>query len=206
MNYNMETINSLAQQLAEMFRMAVMEQQKAGEGTPLIAQIENEMREALRRIGQQALGMFLSSMQATPASEIECACGGKLHYQRMRTAQVISVFSGVSYERAYYVGCQCKRGKAPLDEQFGLEPGAVTAGLAALLALAGIEYSYDQSPKWLQAFLLFDIAANTVRSETEKMGELQRMQEAELIEQTQDEVYLQARLRTPGPITPRLYG
>jgi len=206
MNYNMETINSLAQQLAEMFRMAVMEQQKAGEGTPLIAQIENEMREALRRIGQQALGMFLSSMQATPASEIECACGGKLHYQRMRTAQVISVFSGVSYERAYYAGCQCKRGKAPLDEQFGLEPGAVTAGLAALLALAGIEYSYDQSPKWLQAFLLFDIAANTVRSETEKMGELQRMQEAELIQHSQDEAYLQERERHPGRTPPQLYG
>src|SRR4030067_3389768 len=80
MNYNMETINSLAQQLAEMFRLAVMEQQKAGEGTPLIAQIENQMREALRRIGQQALGMFLSSMQATPASEVEGAWGGEPPY------------------------------------------------------------------------------------------------------------------------------
>src|SRR3972149_9719470 len=146
MNYNMETIKSLAQQIAEMFRMAVMEQQKADEGTPLIAQIENGMREALRRIGQQALGMFLSSMQATPASEIECACGGQQHYQRMRTAQVISVFGGVSYERAYYAGCQCKRGKAPLDEQFGLEPGAVTAGLAALFSPAGGGVSPDDGP------------------------------------------------------------
>jgi len=206
MNYNMETINTLAQQFAEMFRMAVIEQQKAGEGTPLIAQIENGMREALKQIGQQALGLFLSSMQATPASEIDCPCGGKLHYQRMRTAHVISVFSGVTYERAYYAGCHCKRGKAPLDEQFGLEPGAVTAGLAALLALAGIEFSYDQSPKWLQAYLLFDIAENTVRSETEKMGELQKMLEAELIQQSQDEAYLQERERHPGRIAPRIYG
>jgi hypothetical protein len=49
-----------------------------------------------------------------------------------------------------------------LDEQFGLVPGAVTAGLASLLALAGIEFSYDQSPKWLQDFLLFEVASNTV--------------------------------------------
>src|SRR3970040_1347116 len=206
MNYNMETINSLAQQLDKMFRMAVMEQQKAGEGTTLIAQIENEMREALRRIGQQALGMFLSSMQATPASEIECACGGKLHYQRMRTAQVISVFSEVSYERAYYAGCQCKRGKAPLDDQFGLEPGAVTAGLAVLLALAGIEFSYDESPKWLQAYLLFDVSENTVRSETEQMGVLQEEREEALVKHSQDEVYLQERQRHPGKVVARRYG
>jgi len=206
MNYNMETINFMAKQLAEMFRMAVMEQQKAGAGTPLIAEIEKGMREALRQLGQQALGLFLSSMQATPESEIDCPCGGKLHYQRMRTAQVISVFGGVSYERAYYAGCECKQGKAPLNEQFGLKPGAVTAGLAALLALAGIEFSYDQSPKWLRDFLLFDVSENTVRSETEQMGVLQQAGEAELIQQSQDETYLQARERDPGPILPRLYG
>ena len=78
---------------------------------------------------------------------------------------VISVFGKTLYVRGYYAGCHCKQGKAPLDEQFGLKPGAVTAGLAILLALAGIEFSYDKSPKWLQAYLLFDISENTVRSE-----------------------------------------
>ena len=205
MNYNMETINSMSQQLAGIIKTAVQEQQASGE-TVRIAQIENGMREALRQIGQQALGMMLSSMQATPASEIDCACGGKLQYQRKRLAQVISVFGKVSYQRAYYAGCQCKRGKAPLDEQFGLEPGAVTAGLAVLLALAGIEFSYDRSPKWLQAYLLFDIAENTVRSETEKMGALQQTSEAKLIQQSQEIAYLQERERHQGHIPQRVYG
>ena len=206
MNYNMEMIEGLAQQFAEMIKVAAIAHQKAGEETLLIMEIENGMREALRQIGQQALGIFLSSMQTTPESEIDCPCGGKLHYQRMRTAQVITVFDRVSYARAYYAGCQCKQGRVPLDEQFGLEPGAVTAGLAALLALAGIEFSYDQSPKWLRDFLLFDVAQNTVRSETEKMGVLQQALETELIQQSQDEEYLQARVRDPGTIPPRLYG
>jgi hypothetical protein len=206
MNYNMDMINQMAQQLARMFQLAVLEQQKAGAGTPLIAEIENSMREALRQLGQQALGLFLSSMQTTPDSEIDCPCGGKLTYQRMRTAQVISVFNRVSYARAYYAGCRCGQGKAPLDEQFGLVPGAVTAGLANLLALAGIGFSYDQSPKWLQDFLLFDMAGNTVCSETEKMGALQQELEAEMIQLSQDEVYLQERERHPGHIPPRLYG
>ena len=79
------------------------------------------------------------------------------------------------------------QGKAPLDEQYGLEPGAVTAGLAALLALAGIEFSYDESPAWLEPYLLFSVAENTVRSETEQMGALQAQEESEMIEQSQQE-------------------
>lgn len=206
MDYNTEMINGLARQLAEIITLAVREQQRGGAGLPLIAEIENSLREALRRIGQQALGMFLSAMQTTPESEIPCGCGGTLHYQRMRKAQVISVFDRVSYERAYYAGCSCQQGKAPLDEQLGLEPGAVTAGLAQLLALAGIEFSYEQSLKWLEAFLLFNVSENTVRAETERMGDLQEKQEAALIQRSQDETYLQERQRLAHPGVSRIYG
>jgi hypothetical protein len=124
----------------------------------------------------------------------------------MRTATIISVFGRVHYERAYYAGCQCQQGLAPLDRQYGLEPGAVTAGLSALLALAGIEYSYDKSPAWLGHYLLFEVAENTVRSETEQLGALQAQQEAGWINASQQESDLQARQRAPGPIVPRLYG
>jgi len=206
MDYNTEVINSAAIQLAEMFKEHVIRQQQAGQGTLSIAQIETHLREALRQIGLQALGQLLSAMQTTPAMEIACTCGGSLHYQRIREAQIISVFGRTHYRRAYYAGCTCRQGKAPLDEQFGLEPGAVTAGLANLLALAGIEFSYDQSPKWLQDFLLFEIAGNTVRSETEKMGALQQGLEAEMIQLSQDEAYLEERERNPGCIPLRFYG
>ena len=186
MDYNTEAINLIAQQLAEMFKSAVMSQQESAGGNPTIAQIEADMREALRQIGNQALGLFLSSMQTTPEKEIACSCGGRLHYQRMRAARVISVFGRTRYVRACYAGCDCKEGKAPIDEQFGLEPGAVTAGLATLLALAGIEFSYDKSPKWLQTYLLFDISENTVRSETEQMGLLQEKRKGEEKEAHED--------------------
>jgi hypothetical protein len=124
----------------------------------------------------------------------------------MREAKVISVFGKTSYKRAYYAGCTCGKGKSPLDEQFGLEPGAVTAGLAKLLALAGIAYSYDESPNWLKEYLLFEVSANTVRSETERMGALQESMEEKLIVQSQDERHLQVRQRNPGSIPTRLYG
>ncbi len=206
MNYNTEVIHPAAQQLATMFQEIVIRQQQSGQGWPTIAEIETGLREALRQIGRQALGQLLSGLQTTPVSEIPCACGGSLHYQRMREATVISVFGKTAYQRAYYAGCACQKGKAPLDEQFGLAPGAVTAGLAHLLALAGIAFSYDESPQWLQEYLLFDVSENTVRSETEGMGALQDQQEEVLLQRSQDEVYLQERLRQPARVVPRLYG
>lgn len=206
MKYNTEMINRVAQAIAEMVKADVIKQQKAGESEISIAQIETDMRMALKEIGGQALSMLLSSMQTTPESEIACSCGGKLEYQRKRSATVISVFGRIEYERAYYAGCRCKQGKAPLDEKLGLKPGAVTSGLANLLALAGIGFSYDQSPKWLENYLLFDISENTVRSETEYMGKLQDEYEKALIKKTQNEAYLQERQRIPGKIVQRLYG
>lgn len=119
---------------------------------------------------------------------------------------MISVFGRTVYERADYAACSCKQGKAPLDEQFGLEPGAVTASLAKLLALAGIEFSFDESPKWLQAYRLFEVSENTVRAETEQMGALQAQQEEQWIERSQDEADLPQRQRQAGRVPSRLYG
>jgi hypothetical protein len=82
----------------------------------------------------------------------------------------------------------------------------VTAGLAALLAQAGVAFSYDESPRWLEAYLLFDVAENTVRSETEQMGALQAKSEKEMIEKSQKENYQQERQRQPGKIPIQLYG
>jgi len=206
MNYTTEMIQQAAQHLATAFKTALLAETRTGEEGPTIALIEAEMREALRQSGNQALSLFLSSMQPTPVVERPCTCGGILHYQRMRAATVISVFGKTTYTRAYYAGCVCQHGEAPLDRQFGLEPGAVTAGLAQLLALAGIAFSYDESPQWLHAYLLFDVAANTVRSETEQLGALQVAQEAQLITQSQEAAYLQARQRPQGAVPPRLYG
>jgi hypothetical protein len=206
MKYSTETTQMIARQIAEMIKTAVNEQIETEQGQPTIADIEQKMRKMLQQIGQSSLGMVLSGLQKTPEREIECKCGGKLRYQRKREAMVISVFGRVRYKRAYYAKCKCKKGKAPLDEAYGLEPGAVTGGLAALLAQAGVAFSYDESPRWIESFLLFDVAENTVRAETEQMGALQAKAEKEWIAQSQEESYLQERQRQPGKVPIRLYG
>jgi len=206
MEYAPDLIADLAQQVTRVFKTAV-ERRLASSQTPMtIANVETGLRELLRELGAQTLSLFLSSGVGTPVAEIPCACGGTLHYQRQREATVTSVFGRIIYKRAYYAGCQCGKGRAPVDDQYGLVPGAVTAGLAALLGLGGIELSFAESRDWLKAFLLFAVSENTIRSETQALGAVQDEREDALCLQSQDLAYLQARLRDKTPRPSRLYG
>jgi hypothetical protein len=205
MDSNIELITAIAHQVEAYLKQAVQQRQAAGEPVTL-ATLETELRECLRQTGAQALSEFLSSALGTPAATVPCACGETLHYQRRRSAVVVSVFGRVGYTRAYYAGCACGQGQAPVDEQYGIEPGQVSAGLAQLLSLAGVELPFEHSARWLKAFLLFDVSENTVRQETQQMGQLQIEREAALKHQSQDEAYLQTRLRATRSVPQRLYG
>ena len=190
MKYNIEKINQIGKLLAEVVEEAIQVESQEG---VLIGDIEMALRERLREIGNKALQCFLEKADGERETEIECVCGGALQYQRRRAATIWSVFGKVVYKRAYYAGCACGQGCAPVDRRYGIEPGQVTAGLARLIALSGIKEAFEEGRKWLKEYLLFDISENTVRAETQKMGELQRQADAELVKETQDEAGLQKR-------------
>lgn len=203
MKYNIEKINLIAQKVAEVVKEAIEEENPE---TVLIGDVEMAMREGLREIGQQALKCFLESADGEAAAKIDCACGGQLEYQRQRQATIWSVFGKMVYERAYYAGCRCGKGCAPVDRRYGIEPGQVTAGLAHLVALSGINKAFDEGRKWLKEYLLFEVSENTVRTETQTMGELQRQADAELAKEMHNEVSLQKRERSSTPTLACLYG
>jgi hypothetical protein len=203
MKYNIEKINLIAQKVAEVVR-EVMEEE--GQEQARIGDVELAMRVILLQIGGRALKWFLETADGKAEAEIECACGGKLTYQRRREATIWSVFDKVVYRRAYYAGCRCSKGCAPVDQRYGIEPGKVTAGLACLLALSGIHKAFEDGKKLLKEFLLFEVSENTVRAETQKMGELQREAEVELIREMHDEASLQKREQAPAPAPDILYG
>lgn len=203
MEYNIEKINLIAQKVAEVVQEAIEEE---GQEQVLIGDVELAMREGLRQIGQQALTCFLEAADEEAEREIECACGGRLHYQRRRAATIWSVFDKVVYCRAYYAGCACRKGVAPVDQRYGIEPGKVTSGLAHLLALSGIFKAFDDGRKWLKEFLLFEVSENTVRAETQTLGELQRQADEQLVAETQNEASLQKREQRQVPAPDILYG
>ena len=203
MKYNIEKINEIGKMLAEVIEDAI---QTEGQAEVLIGDVEMALRESLREIGRSALKCFLENADGELEAEMECACGGKLKYQRRREATIWSVFDKVVYQRAYYAGCACGKGHAPVDRRYGIEPGKVTAGLAHLIALSGIHKAFEDGRKWLKEFLLFEVSENTVRAETQKMGELQRQADTELVKETQDESGLQKRERSQPPAPNILYG
>jgi len=203
MQYNIEKINQIGKLLAEVVEEALKTESKE---EALIGNVEMAMRESLLEIGGSALKYFLENADQEAETEIECACGGKLKYQRRRKATIWSVFDKVVYKRAYYAGCACGKGCAPVDQRYGIEPGKVTSGLAHLIALSGINKAFDDGRKWLKEYLLFEVSENTVRSETQKMGELQRQADAELVKETQAESGLQKRERSQQAVPDILYG
>ena len=201
MEFSTEELKPLAEELAHMIGSKL----EKAEGIT-VSEIEADIRQCLREFGQMAFGLILTNQDPPPEREIVCECGGQLQYQRRRRAKVLSVFDWVEYERSYYAGCPCGRGKAPLDEKLGLEPGQVTAGLAALIGLAGSELAFEYSSRFLEPFLLFRISENTIRKETHRFGKLQSQREEQLIAHSQDPIHLQECLRTEKERPKRLYG
>jgi hypothetical protein len=202
MKYNIEKIKLIAQEVAEVVKEALEEENQE---RVLIGDVEMALREGLRGIGQQALKCFLENADGEAAAEIACGCGGKLKYQRERQTTIWSVFGKVRFERAYYAGCRCGKGCAPMDRRYGIEPGRVTAGLAHLIALSGINKAFDDSRKWLKEYLLFEVSENTVRAETQKMGALQQQADLDLICEMQNEASLQKREQSRSPAPDILY-
>ena len=148
MKYNIEKINQIGKLLAEIVEEAINTEGKEGR---LIGEIEMAMRESLQEIGNKALQCFLENADGETEAEIECECGDYLKHQRRRAATIWSVFGKVVYKRAYYAGCVCEKGYAPVDHRYEIEPGKVTAGLARLIALSGIKEAFDEGRKWLMA-------------------------------------------------------
>jgi len=205
MDYSTDTVGEIAKQVAGLMQAAMGKQRESNQAIN-IRDIETTLRQVLREVGAEALAQVLSASPEPPMPRLTCPCGGKLKYQRRRAAKVISVFGRVTYERDYYAGCQCGKGYAPLDECYGLQPGKVTAGLAALVGLAGVEFSFEHSQTWLEEFLLFEISENTVRSETETLGALALADDLAQSQLSQNEAYLQKRLRETVSLPARMYG
>lgn len=193
--------------IRQMAAMMVSEMQRIGVEGEGIREVEMGMREILREVGVEALGRYLEQKdEEIREAEKRCLCGEPMNYLFQRKGTILSVFGRVSYRRSYHVCEGCHVGASPLDRQMKIEAGQVTAGLAELLALAGVEISFEEGTRWLERYLLFRVSDNTLRKETERFGELQTAQEAEWIKNSQDERWLQQRQREIGKQPGRLYG
>jgi hypothetical protein len=201
MEFSIKVVEKMAEIMAEEMGNLMPDPQDMRE-------VETGMRELLQKVGAEALKRYLEHAdEAKPLEKVkECACQGKQQYLFRRAAVILSVFGRVSYKRRYYTCTECGNGEYPLDKRLHLAAGEVTAGLAELLALAGVETAFAESSRLIERFLLFRVSDNTLRKETERFGELQKVREEEWKQQSQDESWLQERLQKNGKQAGRMYG
>lgn len=171
-----------------------------------IAQIESKMRQLLQEVGASALSRTLNQLDAGQPEPVACPCGEEATYLMRREAKTLTVFGWVSWRRAYHRCPACRRGQCPLDGKLRLAPGQVSAGLGPLLALLGIEESFDEAKCLARELLLLEVSDNTIRKETQRMGQLQIEREAVWREESQQWQALHEPGRRKQKPPHRLYG
>jgi hypothetical protein len=156
-------------------------------GIEQMSEIEQSLREILQAGGQCGMKTVLEQLDQQVQEGMDGKYAGQaVQYHSQRPAVIWSVFGKVAYQRSYYRYVEGRGGVAPLDRQVGLEAGQVTPSLGELLALAGIETSFEKATRMIAKFLLVAVSENTVRKETERFGALQAQRETQWKEQAQD--------------------
>jgi hypothetical protein len=201
MNFSTKAIEAMATILAEeVGRLIEMEEILDLEG------LENGMRQLLKEVGAQAYGKALEKEDAKLGKRVVCGCGAQAQRISKRGAQMLTVFGWIGYRRSYY-GCRrCGEKQIRLDEDWGVQPGEVSPVMGKLLAIAGVDISFERAYRKIAEFLLVTVSANSIRKQTQQMGPKQAQREAEWIAQSQDPPWLQERERQIRSGPERLYG
>lgn len=155
-----------------------VERQKVSESKLL------EMEEAAKalgeRVAQAALGSLLEMAgKGYQGAALDCACGGKLRFQRYASRPVRSLIGEVPDERAYYYCRECKTSRSPLDEKLGQSAREISAGVERRVARLGAELSFGAVERVLAEFDL-EISDRQIETVAEEVGErAEQLSEAE---------------------------
>ncbi len=169
-------------------------------------ELENGIRSLLQEVGRVTYGKVLEQEDEKHGRWEICECGAQAERKLKREAHTLTVFGWVSYRRGYYSCQHCGHKEHRLDQEWGLHPGEVSPVLSKLLAIAGVDIAFGQASRTVQEFLQLEVSDNTIRKQTQQMGEKQAQAEAQWIQQSQDAAWLQQRERTNPKGPERLYG
>lgn len=171
MNFNIKQLEKEIGQIASAVSDAIMADGQGQEDVD-IGNIEQGMRQLLQEIGRQAMAQVLEKQDPIEA-DIRCSCQQKAKYRSRQEGMVITVFGRVRYKRRYYLCDHCGRGEKVLDRQLKIQPGEMSRGLKPLLALLGIQTSFDEAAELAKKLLLVEISDNSIRKAVQWMGDKQ---------------------------------
>lgn len=200
MKFSTQTISAIQKLLVEDFK------RQLGQEAIAVDEIEQAIRDGLQEIGQNGYGEMLSLLDEHQYQVEECCeCQQMGKRVSRREAQLLSVFGRAKYKRSYYHCADCGRRWTPLDERQQLRPGRATRLMSSLLGIAGVSVSFEEAQQQIQRYLQVEVSPNTIRQETQWIGEKQAEQERLWQERSQDLAFLQQREQVPER-PQRLYG
>jgi hypothetical protein len=197
----MKFSTKLRQELVQMIALELKDTLEEGE-VPRIEELENELMCILQKAGQESLGRCLEAIDERLHQSAQ-AEGERIN---KRSGQILSVFGEVRFRRGYYVSLEAQSHWYALDTRVGLKAGQATPRMAELLAISGVLGSFEQGQEVVRRFLQVEVSANTILNYTHQKDHRQLERQAEWIEQSQDEAYLQSRQRIKDTPVRRLYG
>ena len=169
-------------------------------------ELEQGLREMLQEIGRTTYGKVLEEEDEKLGKRQPCACGAQARRISKRRAKLMTVFGWVKYRRSYYSCDRCGKRHHQVDEAWGISPGEVSAVLRELLAIVGVDIAFERARRTVKALLMVEVSDNTIRKQTQDVGEEQAKHEAKWMRASQDENWLQERERGIESVPERLYG
>lgn len=140
--------------------------------------LEKAVMASVKDLGAELVsGLCMMGQPSYAEEEIECTCGEKAIYKRMREGQCKGIFGPIKMKRAYYLCDSCHEGFCPSDAELGFCAGSISEGLDEILALMGAEFPFEEASVVLKRLTLIDVSPNRCRKSTESLG--QAIDEAE---------------------------
>ncbi len=197
---NKDVVNQMATLLSDAIAEGI-----ATEGNVSLGDIEQGMRQILQEVGRRAIGQALEKVDVVEPT-VRCSCQHQATYCSRREGMVITVFGRAYYKRSYYICHHCGQGKKPLDRRLQIKPGEMSQGLKALLALLGIQTSFDEAAELAQELLLVQISDNSIRKAVQWVGEKQDALEEKWKRLSDWHHYMNDATRQETDAPRRLYG
>lgn len=195
----MNNITQIAEMMVELVKSEL-------DGEITLTAIEQTTRVLLQEVGRQTVENTLKTMNPPyPEPRTACSCGAEAAYVRRRPARLHTLFGKLQVTRAYYLCATCHQGTYPLDKKLGLRPNGLSAELARLAAMTGVQLPFGAGRDLLEALTLVSVSDQALGKATRQVGEKVVAQEEMWQASATDESFLRQRQRDRRrPL--RLYG
>ena len=183
--------------MAEAFREQLMglyvwsNEEQAG-AEPTAMQIEEKIREWIRRIGEDTQVLLLEGMDRnrrkgkTPCPQ----CGEDEYWKGYEPRQYITSLGEMQIERAYYHHGACHCGWVPLDERLGLGASELSPLVQEIVSYLGGFMPFGRAQAYLSRYQGIHVSHDVVNDTTVMVGQVLREKQEEAVRRAWEECEL----------------